>query len=405
MSTVSAPSGTAPLAGVTVIEISAFVAAPLGGMTLSQLGADVIRIDPLGGAADIHRMPVADNGTSLYWTGLNKGKKSFCVDFRSEDGQRLIADLVAASGDNGGIVLTNAVGRRGLDYDALRVRRDDLIHLTVQGRSDGSAAVDYTINAGMGFPMVTGPAALDGPVNHVLPAWDITCGLYAALGIVVAERSRRNTGKGQGITVALEDVALAIAGNLGFLAEVQTTGAVRERIGNHLYGGFARDFRSADGVRIMLVALTSRHWRDLVQLTDSQAVVSALETAEGVDFTTESDRYSYREVLAAIFERWFTGRSFADIESALNRSSVMWSCYLTFEQLVRQGFDGNRTISRIDQPGVGLVDAPGSPLVMDGRVAPAVPAPVLGEHTDDLLSTMLGLSAERIGALHDAGVV
>ena len=101
-------SDDAPLAGLRIIEVSSFVAAPLGGMTLAQLGAEVIRIDPLGGAPDTTRWPLAPNGGSLYWAGLNKGKRSVTLDLRSPDGQRAVADLVASSGPDGGIVLTNA---------------------------------------------------------------------------------------------------------------------------------------------------------------------------------------------------------------------------------------------------------------------------------------------------------
>ena len=86
---------TRPLAGVRIIEISSFVAVPLAGMTLAQLGAEVIRVDPVGGAADYHRWPVTDGGDSIYWAGLNKGKRSVAVDVRSEEGQRLIARLIA----------------------------------------------------------------------------------------------------------------------------------------------------------------------------------------------------------------------------------------------------------------------------------------------------------------------
>ena len=140
-------------------------------MTLAQLGAEVVRVDPLGGAPDHSRRPLAPSGTSLYWTGLNKAKRSIAVDLRSAAGQELVTRLVADSGPGGGIVLTNSVGRSWLGYDALARRRPDLIHLRIEGNSDGSPAVDYTVNAGLGFPLLTGPAGHADPVNHVLPAW------------------------------------------------------------------------------------------------------------------------------------------------------------------------------------------------------------------------------------------
>src|ERR1700739_319174 len=240
-----APTVGKPLRGLRVIEVATFVAGPLGGMTLAQLGADVIRIDPPGGSVDYTRWPVAASGMSLYWTGLKKAKRSLCADLRSAEGRELVTRLIAESGPGGGIVLTNA-DRPWLSYEALSKVRPDLIHLRIEGLYDGRPAVDYTVNANTGFPLVTGPEQHAGPVNHVLPAWDIACGLYAAIGLLGAERHRRITGKGQQLSVALGDVALATAGNLGFLAEAEVNHVIRPKIGNHLYGSFARDFSTRD---------------------------------------------------------------------------------------------------------------------------------------------------------------
>ena len=379
-------SQTAPLDGMRVLEISSFVAGPLGGLTLAQLGAEVIRIDPAGGAADLPRWPLAPSGTSLYWTGLNKGKRSVTLDFRDPQTPGIVAGLLAASGPDGGIVLTNAAGRDWLGYAELSRHRPDLIHLQIQGRHDGSAAVDYTVNAGLGFPLVTGPEELAGPVNHVLPAWDVACGLYAATGLLAAERHRRRTGEGRAITLALEDVALAVTGHLGFLGEAQLTGQDRPRIGNHLYGGFARDFEAADGERIMLVALTSRHFRDLAQVTGLAGPLAELERLLGADFAADADRYAHREAIAALLAPWFAQRTVAEVHDAFAGSSVLWERYRSFTELVADPeFAANPVLREIDQPGVGRLLAPGSPLVQPG-VGEVHPAPALGADTADVLA-------------------
>ncbi|HWN31362.1 MAG TPA: CoA transferase, partial [Pseudonocardia sp.] len=136
-----------PLEDLHVVECASFVAGPTGGMTLAQLGADVIRVDPLGGGSDYRRWPVADNGESYYWTSLNKGKRSVALDLRSERGRELLLALVAAPGPDRGVLVDNVVGRRWMAYEALAARRPDLIHLRVQGYPDGRPAVDYTVNA------------------------------------------------------------------------------------------------------------------------------------------------------------------------------------------------------------------------------------------------------------------
>ena len=397
-------SEDAPLAGLTVLEISSFVAAPLGGLTLAQLGADVIRVDPIGGAADQHRWPVAPSGTSLFWTGLNKGKRSVTLNFRDPRGRELLAGLVGASGPGGGIVLTNAVGQGWLGYDALTAVRPDLIHLQIQGHHDGRPAVDYTVNAATGWPMATGPAELAGPVNHVLPAWDVACGLYAAVGLLAAERHRSRTGAGRRITLALADVALAVTANLGYLAQVQVSGAGRPRIGNHLYGGFARDFATADGERVMVAAMTRRHFADLGAATGLSPAFGELEKLLGADFGRDADRYRHREVIAALLEPWFAARDVAAVRADLDETSVLWSVYRDFTQLAADpDLAARPLLTQITQAGVGPVLAPGSPLVTTGT-RPTVPAPSLGEDTATVLSGMLGLTGDQVAALVREGV-
>jgi 2-methylfumaryl-CoA isomerase len=403
------PQTHRPLSGLRVVEVATYVAGPLGGMTLAQLGAEVTRVDPPGGAADHTRWPVAASGTSLYWAGLNKGKRSLCADFGSAEGRELIGRLISESGPGGGIVLTNAE-RQWLSYEALSKVRPDLIHLLITGQYDGSPAVDYTVNAGLGFPLVTGPEGHLGPVNHVLPAWDVTCGLYAAIGILGAERHRRLTGQGQQLRVALADVALATAGNLGFLAEAEVNGIARPKIGNHLYGSFARDFGTRDGRRIMVVALTGRHWADLLQVTGLQATVAALQEALGADFAAEEGRYAYREGLAGLLERWFADRDVDEVCRTLDATSVLWSVYRSFRDVVHaDDVRANPMMGIIDQPGVGRHLAPGSPISAGTGGAAwtlrPVRAPVLGEHTAEILRTDLGLTEDEIKDLNERRVV
>lgn len=396
---------TSPLAGLRVIEISSFVASPLGGMTLAQLGAEVIRIDPIGGAPDVRRLPLAPSGTSLYWTGLNKGKRSIEVDLRSPAGQEVVQRLVTAPGEGGGILLTNAAGRSFMSYGTLSALRSDVIVVELTGRADGSPAVDYTVNAEVGFPLVTGSPSTADPVNHVLPAWDVACGIYAALAIVAAERGRRLTGEGSHVTAALADVAIATAGNLGLLAEAQL-GMKRERIGNHLFGGFAHDFACSDGRRVMLVALTPRHFKDLVELTGTTDAVSAIEAALKADFGTDGDRYAHRELLLGLFKPWFAARPHAEVSAALAGTSVLWSSYATFSELVADpALAANPMMSQLDQPGVGPYLAPAGPLAFAGVERRPEIAPRLGEHTREVLRTVAGYSPEEITELLASGAV
>jgi len=397
------------LAGMRVVEGSAFVAAPLGGMTLAQLGADVIRFDPIGGGLDRTRWPVTDEGESLFWAGLNKGKRSICVDFRSPEGRELLTALLAAPGSDAGLFLTNFPARGWLDYGALSGEREDLIMVNIVGNHDGSSAVDYTVNPATGFPWATGPRHVAVPFNHLLPAWDAITGTLAATALLAAERHRRQTGEGQLVRVALSDVAFAMVGNLGKIAEVQVARHERQKDGNYLYGAFGRDFVTREGRRIMIVALTLRQWKGLVEATQLHDAFATLEKMMGVDLTREGDRFEAREVIGALLKPWTSARTLAEIGEAFEAHGVCWGPYQTFTELVEQDprcSSANPMFEEVEQPGIGTYLMPGSPL--DFGALDRVPvrrAPLLGEHTDEVLGDLLGLSDAEIGRLHDGGVI
>ena len=282
------------LAGLRLVEAAAFVAAPLGGMTLAQMGADVIRIDALGGGLDHRRWPVTEDGTSLFWCGLNKSKRSVALDLSSPEGRELAMAIACAPGDDAGIFLTNFPPRGWLDHEKLKTRRSDLIQLTLQGDRHGGSAVDYTVNARLGLPYMTGPAGGEDAVNHVLPAWDIAAGLYLATGLLAAERARRLDGKGRQVSLALSDVMLASVGNLGYIADVQVNGAVRPPLGNDLYGALGRDFATADGRHVMIVAISNRQWRAIGRATGLTEKLAMIGPLMDVDLDTEGGRFTAR---------------------------------------------------------------------------------------------------------------
>src|SRR5690242_16332678 len=280
------------LADLRIVELSAFVAAPVGGMTMAQFGAEVIRIDPIGGGIDYTRWPVTKDGASLYWAGMNKAKRSVVLALDKPEGRELAQAIATAPGpkDNprgAGIVLTNLPPLPGRDYASLKAKRDDVILLRLLGNRDGSAAVDYTVNAASGFPLVTGnnTGSRGGalPVNHILPAWDIAAGLYLATALLAAERYRARTGEGQEVTAALGDVMLATVGHLGYVGDVHVNGRARPAIGNDLYGSFGRDFATADGHRVMIIALTPRQWRALGRATGLADKLAAVGEIMAVD--------------------------------------------------------------------------------------------------------------------------
>lgn len=401
-------SSSGILSGMRLVEAAAFVAAPLGGMTLAQMGADVIRIDALGGGLDHRRWPVTEDGTSLFWCGLNKSKRSVALDLQSAEGRELAMALVCAPGDNAGLFLTNFPPRGWLDPDKLRARRADLIQLTLQGDRHGGSAVDYTVNPRLGVPMFTGDPASDEPVNHVLPAWDLVTGQMVAVGLLAAERHRRLTGEGQHVKLALQDVGLAVMNHLGFTEEARR-GQPRRRHGNELFGAFGRDFACADGERVMVVGLTGKQWRSLCQALEIEPEVDALGARLGLDLGAEGDRFRARRELAQLVAPRIAACTLAELAARFDRAGVCWSRYQTVEQLVREDPEcspANPMFSRVAQPGVGEVLAAALPLDFSASARlPAAPAPRLGQHTEAVLHELLGMTHEEFGRLHDRGVV
>jgi 2-methylfumaryl-CoA isomerase len=397
------------LNGLRVVEGSAFVAAPLGGLTLAQLGADVIRFDTIGGGLDYQRWPVTDEGVSLYWAGLNKGKRSIAIDLSRAEGRELATALITAPGDDAGVFLSNFPAQGWLADDRLRAQRADLVYLNIIGNPDGSTAVDYTVNASSGIASATGPVGSLLPVNHALPAWDIATGLHAAIGLLAAERHRLMTGEGQFISLSLADVAFTMVANLGFLAQAQLTHENRPPLGNDMYGAFGRDFPTKDNRRVMVVAISLNQWHTLVRATGIEDHLPQIERAFRADFTKEEDRYRARDAIAALMKPWFEARTLDDVRKALDEHGVCWGPYQTFTQLLDDDWRAsaeNPVFADVDQPGIGSLLTPTSPLrFADAFNEPADRAPLLGTHTDEVLEEVLSLAPHEVARLHDDGVV
>lgn len=391
-----------------VIESSAFIAAPLAGLALAQFGADVIRVDMIGGGIDYARLPRMPGGRSLYWTGLNKGKRSIAVDLRNPEGRELVQALATAPGPAAGVLLTN-IGTPWLAHHVLATRRADVISCTIQGNADGSTAVDYTVNSASGYPAVTGGGSSRHPVNHVLPAWDIACAWQAAFAIVAAVDRRRRTGEGAQLQLALSDVAFSTLSHLGVLAEAELLQQDRPSIGNHIYGAFGRDFACADGERIMVAAISINQWKALVAACDVAGAVDDLQRRIGLDFNDEAQRYEGRDAIATMLEPWFAARARPDAERALEQHKACWGRYSTVRELLASDArvsSGNPVFERVETSGVGEHLSAGAAVRIRGLEREATtPAPRLGDHTEEVLHEVLGLDSGAIGRLHDAGVV
>jgi len=398
------------LSDLSIIEVSSFVASPTAGLYCAQLGAEVIRVDHKAGGLDYNRYMLTREGRSLSWENLNRAKKSVALDLQSPEGRELCVELAATTGQ----LITNLPEQSFLGHAAMAAKRADMVSLRIMGWHDGRQAMDFTVNAAAGYPLMTGPAEWDAdtapPVNQVLPEWDFITGAYCAFAMLAALRHRDRTGEGNEVRVPLGDVAIGTIANAGLLAEVLYRGGDRERLGNAIWGAFGRDFRSRDGVRFMVAALTPKQWSGLVKAFGLQAGIASLEAEVGVRFADgDTPRFQHRVALFALFQQAADGFDYETLAARMAAEGCTFERYRTAYEAA------NDPALVADNPLFG--PAPANPSGFDypatrsfanlvGRAAgdPA-PAPFLGQHSEEVLSEKLGLSSGAIGKLVDAGTV
>ncbi len=392
------------LSGLSVIEASSFVASPSAGLYLAQMGAEVIRVDQIGGGPDFRRWPVTQANDSLYWENLNRAKKSVALDLGSGEGRELLAELVRVTGQ----FVTNFPAEGFLSHAKLAEGRTDLVTVRVMGWADGSPALDYTVNNAVGYPMMTG--AGPEPVNHVLPAWDLLTGAYAAFAMLAAIRQRDTSGEGCEVRIPLSDVAIGTVANLGGLAEVLHSGANRPRLGNAVYGLFGRDFVTRDGVRTMIVVVTHRQWAQLLAALGIEAAIAAIETARGVSFAKDDGlRFEHRDALFPLFEAAIGSRDHADLATALDAAGIVHSAYRTMLDAANDPrlVGNNPMFTPFDANPSGFAYPAAGPFGTIPQQPRGIPqaAPRNGEHSEQILAERLGLSSGAIARLIDSGTI
>jgi 2-methylfumaryl-CoA isomerase len=200
-----------------------------------------------------------------------------------------------------------------------------------------------------------------------------------------------------------------MVGNLGRIAQAQLGGFDQSRDGNYLYGAFGHDFPTADGRRVMVVALTARQWDALLAATDTAAAMASLEPVADVDLSTEAGRYAARDLIAAVLRPWFARHTLAEIRDRFTRGGVSWGPYQTFQQLVDEdprASTSNPLFEDVEHPTGGRYRTPRSPLEFSRwERRPAGRAPRLGHDTEAVLGDVLGLSDRELGRLLADGVV
>lgn len=397
------PSQKPPLHGIRIITISQFGAGPFGTMMLADLGADVIKIEDPGSGGDVARYvpPGAENGDSLYFQSFNRGKRSMLLDLRKEQGRKVFEQLVAKCD----AVFNNL---RGDLSDRLNLTYDDLKHINPAvvtcslsgfGRTGPRAkepGYDALVQAYAGYMSLTG-GPNEPPTRSGVSLIDFAGGFAGALGLVAALVEAQRTGTGRDVDVALLDTGISM---LTYLAAWKlNTDWSPERVANSAHQTIvpAQNFKTADGW-ISVFCAKEVFWQRLADGLDLS------ELKADPRFTTFADRYKNRDELLPILENAFVTRTTTDWMERFDGVPAA-PVYSLEEALVDEQVTARNMVIEAEHERFGTLKQAASPFRTAGVHDEVKRAPLLGEHTDEVLRELLDLSDAEIANLRDDGAI
>lgn len=392
-----------PLEGVRVLELGQVIAGTYGSQVLSDLGAEVIKVETPEG--DLGRNPsVAPyRGLSGLFLTLNRNKQSIVINLKSEAGRNIFYDLVKISD----VVVDNfrpgVLERLHIDYARLSAINPRIIQCSVTGFGTEGAyrnypAFDIIIQAISGHMAITGEPGRP-PARVGIPLADLSGGIYSCKGILAALFDRERTGKGRRVELSMFDSMLALLGYMGTMW--LTNGELPQPPGSaHDYTVPWQAFETKDGY-VVVATRQEIFWRKLCGVLQEPGL------AEDPRFATNALRVKNRTVLVPQLERIFRTRTAADWLKRLREAEVPAAPVNNLDGAFAEPPVAEREmIVEYDHPEVGKVRLPGNPIKMSGMSGTiSKPAPRLGEHTDEVLGKLLNLSADQIANLRQQGAV
>lgn len=391
-----------PLHDIRVLDLSRIYAAPAGAMTLGDLGADVIRVEPPGGSDSMREWGPFINGESTYYLSANRNKRSITLDLRTEEGKKLFLDLVKKSD----VVIENfkagTLEKLGLNYEVLKEQNPAIIVCSVTGFGQNGPlgslpGFDPVIQAMSGLMDVTGHP--DGEATKVgIPVVDIITSVYVALSIVAAIRLRDQTSEGQYIDLSLLDVQMACMANVA--SAFLNTGMISVRKGNqHNNVAPYQVFKTAD-FPIMVCAGNDGLFRKLA------VVLNHPEWGHDERFITNERRKENEDTLAQLIEDVLATKTSNEWIEILSEAKVPVGRVNNIQQALEQEqvtFRGGiETISHA----VGDVKLLASPLNHSGlQIKSRYAPPQLGQHNKEVFEELLGIKEEELLILTENNVI
>ncbi len=400
----SSSTVSGPLKGIKVLDISRVLAGPTCTMLLGDMGADVIKVERPDKGDDTRQWgPPFAGGESTYYLSCNRNKKSITLNLKSERGQQLAAALAVQSDVLVENLLPGTLDKLGLGYETLKQANPRLIYCSITGFGQNGPyrdrpGYDLLVQAMGGVMSITGEP--DGePMKVGVAISDITSGLYASTAILAALTARARTGVGDRIDISLLDSTVSWLANVG--SEYLTTGARPQRHGNaHASIVPYQAFKTSDRYIVIAVG-NDGQWGRFCR------AIERPDLAADERFRTNPLRVKHRDVLIAMLEQLLATRPASEWLDRLTRADVPSAPVNTLDdvfadpQVLARGM-----LLQAPHPAVGTVRMTGSPLKFDSQPErPSSAPPLLGQHTDEVLRTRLGLGRGEIEALRHAGVL
>ena len=392
-----------PLDGVRVIDLSRVLAGPYATMLLADMGAEVIKVEEPGKGDDTRAWPAFAGGESTYFMSVNRGKKSVTLDLKAEPGKTVLRKLLAGAD----VLVENfrpgTLARLGFGWEAVHALNPRLVYCSISGFGESGPEAsrpgyDLIVQGESGIMDLTGFP--DGPPVKVGNSIaDLASGTMAAHGVVLALLARERTGAGQKVEIAMLEVmaALLTYQGQGYL----TTGAIPRRRGNQHPSIVPYEvFEAADGYLTVGVANNSL-WTRFCQ------GIGHPELATDPRFDTETKRVEHRDVLVPLLGAIFRTAPAAEWLARLERAGVPAGKIKSVgEALESEHLRARGAIVTVNHPTAGRMRMVGPPIRLHGTPAEAAtPAPLLGEHTDEVLTKVLGYSSDAVAELRAGGVV
>jgi len=400
-----------PLDGIRVLDISRALAGPFCTMMLGDLGADVIKVERPGrgdesrswGPPFVGVPNETYPGESTYYLAANRSKRSLTVNLKSPEGQEIIKRLAAVSDVLVENYLTGSLDKMGLGYEQLHELNPRLVYCSISGygRSGpyaGKGGYDFILQAEGGIMGITGP--VEGPPFRVgVSIIDLTTGMFASTAILAALRARDVSGEGQLLDLSLLDSSAAILANVA--SNYLIGGVEPRRMGNaHFNIAPYEVFRARDRW-LTLGALNQRQWENLCTVVDRQEII------DDPLFASNQDRVENRESLAEVLNGAFAAREAREWIEELQQVGIPSGVINTIADVFNHPQAQERELKiELEHPTAGVLSFPGYPYKFSETPAQARrPPPLLGEHTDEVLSELLEYSPEEVQELHERGAI